>query len=143
MPFNDRANFRDLRTGQWRKARPYEKNRHFRIDTLSRGLASFVFKTMDSMADKANEFADELVQYAKDNAPWEDRSGDARAGLDSAVTASNGELEIDLYHTVDYGIWLEVRWGGRYAIIIPTIERMGPKLYARMNGILGDIIYYE
>lgn len=142
MPFSGRHDFRDDRTGQWRRARTFEKNQHFVVDTLSKGLASFCFKTMDAIADYANEFADELVDYAKEHAPWEDRSGEARAGLNTAVLVDNGELSIDLYHTVSYGIWLEIRWGAKFAIIIPTIEQMGPKLFEKMNGMIGDIIYY-
>ena len=30
---------------------------------------------------------------------------------------------IVLAHTVFYGKYLELRWGGRYAIIFPTIHR--------------------
>lgn len=143
MPFAGKHDFRDIRTGQWRRARTYEKNRHFVVDTLSKGMASFMFKTMDGMAEKANDFADELVQYAQEHAPWEDQTGDARNGLQSAVLVENGELSIDLYHTVEYGIWLEIRWGAKYAIILPTIEQLGPKLFDKMEGLIGDIVYYE
>ena len=36
----------------------------------------------------------------------------------------NDHFTIFLGHgaNVHYGIWLEVRWGGRFAIIVPTIE---------------------
>ena len=136
------TNFRDLRTGQWRHARAYEKNRHFTIDTLSRGLASFVFKNMDQMAIYANDLADEILTYAQNNAPWQDQTGDARSGLETAVLVENGSLSIDLYHTVDYGIWLEIRWGGKYAIIIPTVEQLGPKLFRKMNNMFEEIKYY-
>lgn len=135
--------FRDTRTGQWKKARHWEKNRFYKIDTLSRGMASFVFKTMDEFAENANDFADVLVEYAQANAPWTDRTGAAREGLSAAVLIENGNLIIDLFHTVEYGIWLEVRWGGKFAIIIPTIETMGPRLYNLMNNGLGEIIYYK
>ena len=143
MPYEDYVKFRDNRTGRWRRAAPYEKNRHFKIDTLSRGLANFMFKTMDGMGEHAQEFAADLVEYARRTAPWADRTGAAREGLTSEVTLADGSLEIALSHTAEYGIWLEIRWGGRYAVIIPTIETMGPRLYQRMNGMLGDIIYYD
>lgn len=139
----ERHNFTDKRTGRFRKAAPYEKNRFFKIDTLSRGLANFTFKSADQMIEYANEFADELRQYAQDNAPWQDRTGDARVGLDTAVIMDNQTLEIQLYHTVEYGIWLEIRWGGQYAIIIPTIETMGPRLFDKMNNMFGEITYYD
>lgn len=137
------AQFRDQRTGRWRRPLPYEKNKFFTIDTLSRGLASFAFKSMDRMGEVSNDFADELVDYARSHAPWNDRTGDARLGLESAVLLTDDSLLVELYHTVEYGIWLEVRWGGRYAIIIPTIETLGPRIFERMQGMFGDIIYYD
>ena len=142
MGYSDNIQFRDTRTGRFRKAAPYERNPHFKIDTLSKGLASFVFKTLDAAGEAANSFADGLLHYAQTHAPWEDRTGDAREGLQTAVLLDNESLEVDLYHTVEYGIWLEVRWGGKYAIIIPTIETMGPRIYDQMRGMLGEIVYY-
>lgn len=134
--------FRDDRSGQWRSARHYERNKHFKVDTLSKGLASFVFKTMDRWAEVANDFADELRQYAHDNAPWNDITGDARAGLETAALVYNGGLQVDLYHTVEYGIWLEVCLAGKYAIIIPSIETMGNRLFDKMEHTLSEIVYY-
>lgn len=135
--------FKDNRTGRFRKAAPYERNKYFKIDTLSKGIASFAFKTADGMGEVANDLADALVEYARTHAPWEDRTGEAREGLEAAVTLENHSLEVDLYHTVDYGIWLEVRWGGKYAIIIPTIEAIGPKLLAGFDHLLSEIVYYD
>lgn len=143
MPYNERVKFRDNRTGRFRRAQPYERNRHFQVDTLSSGLANFQFKTANGMADIAQEFAGELVDYARKNAPWNDRTGDARDGLETEVRLENDSLEIDLYHTISYGIWLEIRWGGRYAIIIPTVEQKGSELLDRMNNMLSEIIYYD
>jgi hypothetical protein len=51
-------------------------------------------------------------------------------------------MTLTLQHTVEYGIWLEIRWGGRYAIIVPTIEQLGPEIYEEMRGMCGEIIYY-
>lgn len=143
MAYGDRISFRDERTGRFRKAAPYERNKHFQVDTLSKGLASFQFKTADRMGEIANKFADELLDYAVKNAPWNDRTGDARGGLQSAVFLNNDDLEIQLYHTIEYGLWLEVRWGGLYAIIIPTVEQKGSELFSRMNDMLSEIIYYD
>lgn len=135
-------NFRDAR-GRFRKPFRWEKNQFYVVDTLSEGLAKFCFKTTNAFGDYAQEFANELVDYARDNAPWDDRTGDARAGLEGEVVLTDDNFEIDLLHTVEYGIWLEIRWGAKYAIIIPTIETMGPRLYEKMNGMLGEIVYYD
>lgn len=142
MPYG-KARYRDLRTGRFRRPQPWERNPHYEVDTLSEGIANFAFKTANGMADIAGEFAEELLEYARKNAPWDDRTGDARAGLDYEVSLRNESLEVALFHTVSYGLWLEIRWGGRYAIIIPTVEAMGPRLFDRMNNMLSEIVYYD
>lgn len=69
---------------------------------------------------------------ARRNAPWKDRTGNARNGLFAQYSGSLDRHEIRLYHTVPYGIWLEVRWEGKYAIIVPTIQQEGARI---MQGI--------
>jgi hypothetical protein len=73
-----------------------------------------------------------VQEYARSHAPWEDRTGDARDGLTAEGDFSFVSYTITLYHTVDYGIWLETRWHGKYAIILPTIEVMGPRFMAEL-----------
>jgi hypothetical protein len=73
-------------------------------------------------------FAARVEQYAKENAPWDDRTGDARMGLTAIGEQRLVYYSITLFHTVEYGLWLEVRWDGKYAIIVPTLEVMGPRL---------------
>lgn len=72
-------------------------------------------------------------EWMRTNAPWTDRTGNARSGLSSAT-----EHEPKVHHTlvlfgrVSYQIWLEVRFAGRYAIIIPAILDQGPKMMRTM-----------
>lgn len=139
----DRVTFHDNRNGRFRKAGSFERNRFFKVDTLSKGMANFVPKTGTMMAEEAQDFAAELVEYAQQNAPWQDRTGEARAGLSSEVEIENEVLNISLFHTVSYGLWLEIRWGGKYAIIIPTVEQMGARLFDRFTNKLSEIQYYE
>lgn len=111
--------------------------------TLLRGMENFPSKTYEAIAEKILEFMVKMVDYAKSNAPWNDRTGAARAGIDADVSTTNKDvIEASLFHTVDYGIFLEVRWGGELAIIIPTIETLGPQMMAELGGIMGDITYY-
>lgn len=78
-----------------------------------------------------NDAKDEIVGAAQRDAPWADRTGDARAGLEATVEEDNGEIVLNLYHTVDYGLWLEVIQNGNYATIMPTLENYGPKVMAQ------------
>lgn len=105
---------------------------------IPRGLAFHV--VLDAALEEAFEsLAEQVEEYAKTNAPWEDRSGAARDGL-TAEYVDGGLFQhaIVLYHTADHGIWLEVRWNGRFAIIIPTIEAMGPRVMAGLGGLIGS-----
>jgi hypothetical protein len=78
----------------------------------------------------------------RSNAPWRDQTGNARNGLfaqtavDLAGTVA-GSGAIVLFHSVAYGIYLETRWAGRYAVIMPTIETEGPLVMASVARILG------
>lgn len=78
---------------------------------------------MAQVHEKALEMAQEILDYAQANAPWEDRTGDARRLLDVDVSDEGDAVIIQLYHQVDYGLWLEVIQSGRFAIIMPTLER--------------------
>ena len=85
-------------------------------------------------------FARRVEEYAKENAPWVDRTGGARDGLRAIGEQRLVTYSITLFHTIEYGLWLEVRWDGKYAIIVPTIEHMGPELMAELAALnLGGI----
>lgn len=61
-----------------------------------------------------------MQSYAQNNAKWTDRTGAARGGLSYKSVWQGNVLDISIMHTVDYGIWLEVRnfpYAGRLAIL--------------------------
>jgi hypothetical protein len=95
--------------------------------------ATLVLKMHAGLAAVTSGFAQNVQEYAREHAPWEDRTGDARGGLTAEGRQRLTSYSIILYHTVDYGIWLEVRWDGKYAIILPTIEHMGHELMDRLQ----------
>lgn len=81
-----------------------------------------------------------LSAYAKSNAPWTDRTGNARQGLGTRVgTLAPDVYYLALFHRVPYGIWLEVRWGGEYAIIMPAIYVFGPKVMLSLNKLMARL----
>lgn len=132
------------RNGQFRRRGQFN-NEFFSADnTLSEGIANFEFKMYERMDEIAEEFSREMEAYARSNAPWDDRTGDARSGLTSEISdnSESGTLAVNLFHTVDYGVWLEIRWGGKYAILIPTIENMGPRLLEMMERMMDRIVFY-
>jgi hypothetical protein len=78
-----------------------------------------------------------VQNYARSNAPWTDRTGNARQGLFATYSGDGeGRHAIDLFHSVPYGIWLEVRFAGRFSIIRPTIEAEGHRIMAGLRDLI-------
>jgi len=96
-------------------------------------------KTLRAAHIASQSMAPEVENYMKINAPWDDQTGNARNGLAARAYRDKDEIGIVLYHQVPYGIWLETRFGGKYAIIEPTIQAMSPKVMARYERILDRI----
>lgn len=105
-------------------------------DTLTPKLER-MGRSLDGIIQQGLRYQESNVQdYMRQNAPWTDRTANARGGLFAkyAKTADN-EHSIVIYHTMPYGIWLEVRWNGKYAIINPTLQAEGPRVVQFMDKI--------
>lgn len=75
-----------------------------------------------------NDATSQVEQAAKSNAPWADRTGRARAGLTARAQSDHGDIVLTLFHTVEYGLWLEVIQNGNFATILPTLEQYAPQI---------------
>jgi hypothetical protein len=76
-------------------------------------------------------YAASAEQYAKENATWQDHTGDARRGIQGEAYYRPGEeMGITLAHTVEYGIYLETAHDGNYAILKPTLDHYLPEIRA-------------
>lgn len=75
------------------------------------------------------QWGDDAEQYMEANAPWTDRSGDARTGLES-TPVHPPELRdggaVALHHSVFYGRFLEA--DPDFEIIRRTVAAEGPRL---------------
>lgn len=80
-----------------------------------------------------------VQSYARQNAPWTDRTGNARNGLFAEAFKVTGKQGIVLYHTMPYGLWLEVRFSGKYATILPTIQAKAPDVMRTINKLMGKL----
>lgn len=107
----------------------------FTEDTLTPSLAQLDPQLHSAISALIEFYSDFAEGYMRNNAPWTDRTGNARQGLFARAITSGDQYVIIIYHTMPYGIWLEVRWNGRYAIILPTVESVGPKLMSGLRGL--------
>ena len=106
--------------------------------TLSGNLNTFGAKTKARMVAVAKYAAPQIQSDMRSNAPWEDQTGNARNGLFAKEQISTNRVDIVLYHSVPYGIWLELRWSGKYAIITPSLAKWAPKVMALVSKSLFD-----
>ncbi len=109
---------------------------------FGKGMVQMAWKDFDLSSsinkgsDRVNNEIQSILEYyapriegwMKDNAKWTDRTGNARNGLAARAYRQGDEHGIVVYHQVPYGIFLEVRFSGRYGIIIPTLEEWGPRV---------------
>lgn len=93
-------------------------------------------RLIDALARTANGLAQQFQEEAKANAPWNDITGAARRGLVGHVQVNGYIVTIVLSHTVEYGIWLEIRWEGKYAIIMPTLEANFSHVMTTIQGLV-------
>jgi len=121
---------------------------------LAQAVSEYEKRARVALFAAANAWGMQAQGMARLNAPWTDRTGNARTGLFYAVDgfgmgsvtgdASEGargkmtdsvtisgddeHLVIAVSHTVFYGKFLELKNGGNYAIILSTIEQNLPDL---------------
>ena len=113
---------------------------NYNESTLSPGLDKMGVKIGALILMYMSTKAVELEAKMKQNRPWTDRTGMAKATLNTKVSQPNKDtFRITLAHGVEYGIELELKHGKNYAIIQPTIDQEGPRLITDMRNILTKI----
>lgn len=90
---------------------------------------------MDELEARAHDHVREIEAWMKEHAPWADRTGAAREGLGVEVERDTGEVSITVFHTVDYGIWLETIESGRFAILEPTLQYWAPIVFDDVGAV--------
>lgn len=111
----------------------------FKDNGMGKALAQGNAKVRRMVDLHMQYWAPRAEAYMKNNAPWTDQTGNARNGLAARAFRDGDNAGIVLYHQVPYGIWLEVKNDGEYAIIVPTIETVGPEVMEDLRGKLARI----
>lgn len=98
------------------------------ISDLVDGLDEFDENALKAIQITLDYWATKAMSQMKSGATWTDRTSNARNGLMARRFDEADGASLVLWHSVPYGIWLEVRWSGRYAIIGPTLNSIAPKV---------------
>jgi hypothetical protein len=112
------------------------KSFRIQLDELDYNLKNFdprakraIKATMDFQAAKSET-------RMRSNAPWTDRTTNARNGLFATVIENSPTAwMLLLSHSVAYGIWLEVIENGKYAAVRPEWLRAQRELMQRLSRV--------
>ena len=77
-----------------------------------------------------------MERWAKLNRKWLDRTGNARSALHYRIEKKGGRIRLYFSHGVNYGENLETVSGGKYAIIMPTLQRFAPQIMNKLRSFL-------
>jgi hypothetical protein len=87
----------------------------------------------------ANSRATEMEAWMKQNAPWTDRTGIARQSLyaDAEQDAVRvAAIRVGYRPEAPHGLWLEIAYGGKWAIITRTIDRWGSVVWKDIQNMM-------
>ena len=116
----------------------------FEGDTLEKNLAALDDNIRRVITGQFEYHTDVATKWMKENAPWTDRTGNARSGLftTTAYGLKRDHWELIMAHSVYYGIYLEICNSGKYSVIKPAVNYIGPLLLQRMSQTLQRIGAY-
>ena len=105
-------------------------------EMFAEGVVWYDNAIKQALLELAQQFAPQIEAWMKAQAPWTDRTSNARQGLHTEVEALVNEISIWLMHGVDYGVFLELKNAGRYAIIGPALDYWAQQLWEAVKAML-------
>ncbi len=111
------------------------------LDTVLRNLDKYQNEVARRVWLTAQEFAPQIEAYAKVNARWTDRTGNARQSLMGYADKDEIFTYLVIAHGVDYGKWLEMVHSGQYGILFPSIStEVQPFLAAVREAVVSIVV---
>lgn len=103
---------------------------------LAGRVADYRERLLNAIRSLMDVYGGRLTEWAQSNAPWTDRTGNARQGLSHELEEDGSRFTLILFHSMSYGIWLEIRWSGRWSIIMKAINYHYPLLMSALAGLV-------
>lgn len=101
-------------------------------EELARAVEQYGDRAIVAVAAVAERIAQHMQEDAQANAPWHHWTHNAQSGLFGTVETDFAQKMVTIFLShgadIDYGVYLELANGGRYQVIMPTIERHLPEL---------------
>lgn len=107
-------------------------------DSVTRSIEEEMQRRIAAVYGMAQDYGATMEGEMKQNAPWQDRTGNARQGLHCKVEHNEAVKTIVLQtaHTADYGVYLEYTNSGKYAICGPTAKKYAPEVIDNARRIM-------
>jgi len=97
-------------------------------DEVIRNLDAWFERTEAALHALGEHYGAKMEAEAKQEARWQDRTGDARRGMFGSVEQREAAMLVRLAHSEQHGVYLEMAMQGRFSIIEPTVKRNAPNL---------------
>lgn len=108
----------------------------FDASSFLRGLSETDLRMKAAVEAYVKSAAKKVESEAKKNAPWTDRTSNARNSIKAEAVWKGNKMVLELSGNMDYSIWLEVAREGKYAILWPTIQSNSLEILEGMRGLL-------
>lgn len=103
-------------------------------------IVSGIKKQADYALDAVCEAgAERMESYAKTNAPWTDRTGNARRTLEGFSEVEGHNRYIGVCGNMDYSPSLEMLHGKKYAILYPAVQVETSDLLMRLANTVIEV----
>lgn len=93
---------------------------------LATAIERYGDRVLTAVAAVAQYVATQMQNQAKADAPWTDRTGNARTGIFGTSEADFGARVVTIYlshsATLTYPLFLEIGNSGKYAVIMRTMQ---------------------
>lgn len=109
-------------------------------ESLFKNVETFDSRAQAALSKVTTYYALRAETHVKTRAPWTDRSGNARSGLSAQPFTESNVYRVVVYHSVTYGKWLEIRWGGRWGIIQKSVRELTPEYTAMMTQAIQQVM---
>lgn len=103
---------------------------------IAEGLERYEKLVLEAVYQLMLSWAPQIESSGKAGAPWTDRTGNARQSLFSVVEQGKDRVVLYFSHGMEYGVYLELRWQGRYSIIMRTLESYYGPIGGSLKGLL-------
>lgn len=106
------------------------------LNNVLRNLNTYVTDVVKELESVSSDYAKAMQVYAKANRPWTDRTGNARRGLFGYVLSEPTRIRTRIAHQVHYGVYLELGFQGRFAILQPTVSHYIAEYYRDVERVV-------